>query len=79
MTSSPRRWVISGLFALLGAVRLSAVVITVNDGSDALHSPGCATTGTGSCTLRDAITFANTTTAADDVHFAIAGGIKRRL
>ena len=45
----------------LGVIETTAEAgaIVVNDSSDALHSPGCATTGTGTCTLRDAITFAN--------------------
>lgn len=41
--------------------------ITVNDAGDALHAPGCATTGTGTCTLRDAITYANSNGGADIV------------
>src|SRR5690606_16026459 len=41
--------------------------IVVNDAGDALHSPGCATTGTGACTLRDAITFANSNAGADTI------------
>ncbi len=37
-----------------------AATITVNSTTDVIHSPGCATTGTGTCSLRDAIIFANT-------------------
>ncbi len=39
--------------------------ITVNDAGDTLHAPGCATTGIGTCTLRDAITYANSNGGAD--------------
>ncbi len=58
----------------LGVIETTAEAgaIVVNDASDALHSPGCATSGTGTCTLRDAITFANAT-VVDKVHFAIPG------
>ncbi len=37
-----------------------AATIAVNSTTDVIHSPGCATTGTGTCSLRDAIIFANT-------------------
>jgi hypothetical protein len=47
--------------------------VVVNDVSDILHAPGCATLGTGTCTLRDAITFANGHAGADVIHFAIPG------
>jgi hypothetical protein len=50
-----------------------AATIVVNDATDTLHNPGCATTGTGACTLRDAITFANLN-AGSAIHFNIAGG-----
>ncbi|OLE55152.1 MAG: hypothetical protein AUG51_04660 [Acidobacteria bacterium 13_1_20CM_3_53_8] len=33
--------------------------VTVNSTTDAIHSPGCATLGTGTCSLRDAFIFAN--------------------
>src|SRR5262245_66377793 len=54
------------------AVGTAAAAVVVNDSSDALHSPGCATTGTGTCTLRDAITFANSNAGSDAIHFTIA-------
>lgn len=48
-----------------------AATITVNDSSDALHSSGCAATGTGTCSLRDALTFANSNPGADLIRFNI--------
>jgi hypothetical protein len=50
-----------------------AATIVVNDATDTLHSSGCAALGTGTCTLRDAITFANANSGADEIHFDIAG------
>ena len=41
-----------------------SATIVVNDTTDTIHSPGCATTGTGTCSLRDAILFTNAATAA---------------
>ncbi len=38
------------------------VGINVNDTTDTIHSPGCATTGTGTCSLRDAIIYTNSIT-----------------
>jgi hypothetical protein len=35
------------LLSALGAPLARATAITANDSSDSLHSPGCATTGTG--------------------------------
>ena len=58
---------------------LSAATIVVNDGGDALHSPGCASTGTGTCTLRDAMTFANANPGADSIHFNIPGAGVRTI
>lgn len=67
------------VLASFGAVTVptadAAGTIVVNDFSDALHSPGCATTGTGTCTLRDAITFANASPGGDTIHFAQGGTI----
>ena len=61
---------------LLGTILLSAgtaeaATILVNDSGDSLHaSPGgCALTGTGVCTLRDAITFANANAGQDNILF----------
>ncbi len=51
-----------------------AATILVNDGTDTLHSPGCATTGTGTCSLRDAILFANLNAGANTINFNIGGG-----
>jgi Calx-beta domain len=50
-----------------------AATVVVDDGSDTLHSPGCATTGLSPCSLRDAITFTNTTPPST-INFGIAGG-----
>jgi hypothetical protein len=56
----------------------SANQIVVNDRSDSTHSPGCATTGLGTCTLRDAILFANSNSGPDTILFNIPGpGIHR--
>jgi LPXTG-site transpeptidase (sortase) family protein len=57
------------LAALGQATPAHAAGIVVNDAGDDLHSPGCATTGTGDCTLRDAITYANSNAAADTITF----------
>ena len=64
------------VFVLAGVVGVGgagAATIVVNDSSDALHNLGCAAFGTGTCTLRDAITFGNANAGADEVHFDIAG------
>lgn len=55
--------------------RVSAVTIVVNDNGDALHNPGCAVTGKGVCTFRDAITFANANPGIDTIGFAIGTGL----
>jgi hypothetical protein len=60
------------LFTRPSAVSAVTVVI-VNDGTDTPHAGGCATTGTGTCSLRDAINFANAGTGAT-IQFAISGG-----
>jgi hypothetical protein len=69
---------ISALFVLslagLASARIAGgATIVVNDASDSLHNLACAALGTGTCTLRDAITFANANAGADEVHFDIAG------
>jgi parallel beta-helix repeat protein len=46
-------------------------ILVVNDAGDAVHA--CATTGSGTCTLRDVLTYANTTRGAI-INFNIAGG-----
>jgi hypothetical protein len=61
--------------ALPGAA--AAATITVNDPSDELHGSACAATGTGACTLRDAITFANARRGKDTVVFALGSGPAR--
>jgi len=57
-------------FSLFASFAVAAPV--VDDASDTLHSPGCATTGVGPCTLRDAITFGNAV-AGTTITFNIAG------
>ena len=59
-----------GALCLLAAP-LSAATVTVNDAGDA--SGACATTGTGTCTLRDAIAYANAH-AGTTIGFNISGG-----
>jgi hypothetical protein len=49
-----------------------AAAIVVNDTTDTVHSPGCATTGTGTCSLRDAILFSNVNAGTDTISFAAA-------
>ncbi len=62
------------VLAGLATARIAgAATIVVNDATDALHSVGCAASGTGTCTLRDAITFANVNSGPDEIHFAILG------
>ena len=62
--------------ALLAATaHAHAWTVVVNDAGDTTGS--CATSGTGSCTLRDAFTYANANHAAGDdnrIEFNIAGG-----
>jgi IPT/TIG domain/S-layer homology domain len=59
---------LAGLFVL--ASRLSAATVTVNDAGDTTNP--CATTGLGTCTLRDALTYA-TAHGGSTVAFGIAG------
>ena len=65
------RHVLLGL-ALLGALVIpaSAATVTVNDSGDSTNA--CATTGTGTCTLRDAITYANANSGTT-IEFDIPG------
>ncbi len=53
-----------------------AATVIVNDPGDALHDIGCATTGSGTCTLRDAITYANAMGGVD-INFALGGEVIR--
>jgi|SRR5689334_18844956 len=69
--SKPAAAVFAVFCTLFGAAALAAPVV-VDDASDTLHSPGCATTAVSPCTLRDAITYVNTH-AAVDINFNIAG------
>lgn len=61
------------LLVLQGPSSAGAAVIVVNDPGGDVHSPGCADTGTGTCTLADAITFANSNPGLDEIHFDIPG------
>lgn len=58
-------------FSLAAPVRAAAIV--VNDLGDTTGT--CATNGTGTCTLRDAITFANTDPGTDTITFSVTGTI----
>jgi len=60
------------LIVAIAACPASALTIVVNDSSDTLHS--CATTATGTCSLRDAILFANIGGGSDTINFNIGGG-----
>jgi len=55
---------------LLLAGTLSAATVTVNDSGDSTNA--CAASGTGTCTLRDALTFANAN-AGSTIAFSIPG------
>ena len=52
----------------------AAGTITVNDTADRIDSPGCATTGTGTCTLRDAILYANVISGSTIQFAAVLNG-----
>jgi CSLREA domain-containing protein len=56
-----------------GRANAPTATIVVNDLGDT--SGTCATTGTGTCTLRDAITFANGHAGADTITFSTSGTI----
>jgi Right handed beta helix region len=68
-------WGIMAALLILGPLA-RADTITVNDGGDVLHNPGCAATARGTCTLRDAITFANATPDLDVI--VVGGGLTIR-
>ena len=64
------------VFSVLGlsAGLAGAATVVVTDSSDTLHgSGGCADTGTGNCTLADAITYANANLGTDEIRFEIPG------
>jgi parallel beta-helix repeat protein len=46
---------------------LPGATVTVNDTGDQLHNVGCAATGVGACTLRDAIAFSNQNPGKDTI------------
>jgi IPT/TIG domain/S-layer homology domain len=64
-----QRRIIVGLFVL--ATPLCAATVTVNDSGDSTNA--CATSGSGTCTLRDAIGYANAHSGTT-IAFDIAGG-----
>lgn len=47
--------------------------VVVNDDGDDLHAAGCAATGQGTCTLRDALTWSNAQPGPETIQFAIPG------
>ena len=49
-------------------------MIAVTESADALHASGCAGNGAPPCSLRDAITFANSRPGADTIAFGIGTG-----
>ena len=66
-----RRSILTFTLVLSAAAGAStAATVTVNDSGDTTNP--CATTGTGTCTLRDAITYANAN-AGSTIAFNIAG------
>jgi hypothetical protein len=58
---------------------VSGATIVVNDQSSAYHGSGCGVTGTGLCSLVDAIAFANVHPGSDAIHFNIPGGGTRTI
>lgn len=56
-----------------------AATIVVNDESGVYHGEGCGASGTGVCTLIDAIVFANGNPGHDLIHFNIPGGGVRTI
>jgi len=69
MTALAKSLLVGSILLAAGTAR--AATIIVNDPGDSLHSApgGCALTGTGTCTLRDAITFANASAGQDSIAF----------
>jgi len=55
------------MITLAGASPAFAAAVVVNSNLDTQGT--CATSGTGTCTLRDAITYANSTPGADTITF----------
>jgi hypothetical protein len=66
------RWVLA-LVLVSSARLLSGATVVVNDTSGAYHDPGCGTSGTGLCSIVDAIAFANAHDGADTIHFNLPG------
>ena len=54
-------------------LRLDHGPVIVNDAGDDLHATGCAATGEGICTLRDALTWSGASPLPETFHFAIPG------
>ena len=65
------RWAMLALFIRIASVE--AATITVNDASDVVHHQ-CSRNGTGVCSLRDAIVFANKNPGSDSIVFGIGIG-----
>jgi len=69
------RRLLAALILLGGpAVLAENLALVVTEDSDEFHSPGCATTGAPPCSLRDALTFANSRPGRDTIRFAIGSG-----
>ena len=64
------RVVVAALLAWVISGTAHAADVSINDAGDVLHTSGCAVTGTGTCTLRDAITFANSNPGPDVIWLA---------
>lgn len=73
MTRIIQRLIVVAVAArLAGPALASGATVVVNSAADTLSS--CASTGIGTCSLRDAITFANANAGADAIEFAIETG-----
>jgi hypothetical protein len=64
------------IFGFLAVSPARAATIVVNNAADTLHPAGCAATGTGFCSLRDGITFANANAGPDIITFGIGSGVQ---
>jgi CSLREA domain-containing protein len=70
---------LAGFAVLKVASTVSGATIVVNDPTDSFHFGQCPSTGTGTCSLRDAITYANGSPGADVIQFALPGSGIRTL
>lgn len=64
-------WALAALVLLGAASAASAATIAVTESGDTLHRAGCAANGAPPCSLRDAITFANSRPGFDTIVFAV--------